>query len=247
MISTLEGLMGSSKSLTSVALLFMDFLENGRKIISNDHLKFPHIYMDLKHFVDHVADNEMSDSTILLDEGYLLMDSRTSSGKLNKLFTYFIAQTRKRNVDMYICTHHIDHVDKRLRRAVDIRGSCRYVKEEPCRKCAGSGDAKGPGQGVCRKCFGRGVLFTCLKEEPLTYEDWRIEVCDECKGLQIGNACDRCMGWGKTGWGTTRFFNRRRGKRSRLVIKGAAFWDLYSTEELVPFSKKQTRISVADL
>ena len=42
--------------------------------------------------------------------------------------TYIVAQTRKRGVDLYLCTHHIDAIEKRIRRAVDIRGTCRFDK-----------------------------------------------------------------------------------------------------------------------
>ena len=83
---------------------------------------------------------------LLTDEMYQMADSRSTQTKLNKLWTYFVVQTRKRGVDMYICTHHLDHIDLRLRRAVDIRGSCRFYPEAPCKKCK------------CKKCGGSGYV-----------------------------------------------------------------------------------------
>ena len=136
MLVTLEGVMGSGKSLTATTLAKLDF-DRGREIISNNDYKFKSTKFDTAYFVEHMTDEQMQDVTFVLDEGYLYLDSRSSAAKLTKLFTYFIAQTRKRNVDMYICIHHIDTIDKRLRRAIDVRGTCRYRKEDPCSKCKG--------------------------------------------------------------------------------------------------------------
>jgi hypothetical protein len=140
----------------------------------------------------------------------LLADSRTSQSKLNRLFTYFFAQTRKRGVDLYICTQHIDLIDKRLRRAADIRGTCSYIGEDPCKKCGGEGK---------------------YKEE----------------------VCDRCLGYGVTGWATVRFVDFRRqtlwmNRRVRKIkVFGPAFWGLYDTEERVPILQKALKIPVEDL
>lgn len=177
-----------------------------KKVISNDHLQFPYIHFDPQYFLTHLQDEELDECILLLDEAYLYLESRASQSRMNKLFTYFIAQTRKRGVDLYVCTQHIDVVDKRLRRAVDIRGTCRYYKEDPCKKCGGSG-----------------------------------------KDGKNGESCDRCLGWGVTGWATTTLLNRRTGRRNRIRVFGPAFFWLYDTRELLPFSKKQLRIPVEDL
>ncbi len=99
-----------------------------RRVISNNHLNFPYELFNPEYFLEHIEDEELSDCILLLDEAYIYLDARSTSTKLNKLFTYFIAQTRKRDVDMYVCTHHRDVLDKRLRRAINIRGTCRYNK-----------------------------------------------------------------------------------------------------------------------
>ncbi len=98
-----------------------------RKIFCNNHLNFPYTHFDPQFFLEHAEDQELSDCILLLDEAYIYLDSRTSAAKITKLFTYFIGQTRKRGVDLYVCTHHIDVLDKRLRRAIDIRGNCRFT------------------------------------------------------------------------------------------------------------------------
>ena len=234
MLTTLEGVMGSGKSLTSVALAWSDWLRE-QKVIANNHLKFPYTHFDLSYFVEHISDEHLANCTLLLDEAYLYLDARTSSAKLNKLFTYFVAQTRKRGVDMYICVHHIDTLDKRLRRAVDVRGTCRYTKEDPCKGCKGTGLVNGKKKGLCSFCMGRGFDVSTL------------QMCEHCEGTKVGNACGRCNGYGKSGWARTTLYNKNTGERRRLTIKGPAFWDLYATEELVPLSQKQRRIATDDL
>jgi len=100
-----------------------------KKVICNNHLNFPYTHFDPKYFLEHLEDEEMEDCILILDEAYQMgLDSRSTSTKYNKLLSYFIAQTRKRGVDLYLCTHHIDALDKRVRRAVDIRGTCRFNK-----------------------------------------------------------------------------------------------------------------------
>lgn len=161
-IWTFEGLMGSGKTLSAVTFCYLEWKNKGKRIFANNKLNFDHTWFDSEFFVNNIVGEELENAVILLDEAYIYLDARTSSSKLNKLFTYFIVQTRKRNVDLYICTHHIDIVDKRLRRAIDVRGSCRFTKEEPCRRCRGTGiepkkKQKNGDPIPCTRCLGYGV------------------------------------------------------------------------------------------
>jgi hypothetical protein len=147
-IVNFEGKMGSGKTLSCTAFAFMEFL-GGRKIVANYNLNFikymidnsggelktkedveklgykiPQIF-DIEYFIEHLADKEIYESLIIFDEAYLYMDSRGSGGsRMNKLFTWFVNQTRKRDVDLYICTQHKDQLDKRLLRACTLRVLC---------------------------------------------------------------------------------------------------------------------------
>ncbi len=155
-----------------------------RKVISNVTLKTgpggfkEYQKFDIAWFLENLISHEVENCILLLDEMYQLADSRNAPTKLNKLFSYFIVQCRKRDVDMYFCTHHIDHVDLRLRRAVEVRGACRTTIEKPCKKCK------------CHKCGGAGIYGE--NKEP----------CPECQGkcgtgrLPNGEVCDRCWGFG---------------------------------------------------
>jgi hypothetical protein len=101
---------------------------NSIRIISTNHLNFPYTHFDRAYFVEHLEDEELEDCILQLDEAYLFLDSRRTTTKDNLLFQYFVAQTRKRNVDLYLCCLHRDMVDKRIRRWINIRGTCRFNK-----------------------------------------------------------------------------------------------------------------------
>lgn len=141
----------------ATALAYEEFKKNKVKVISNNHLDFDYQHFDIAWFLDNLTSHELEDCILLLDEFYQIVDSRSSQTKLNKLFTYFVVQTRKRGVDLYLCTHHITHLDIRVQRAIDIRGACRHYAEKPCKKCHGSG---GYNERPCERCRGYGETGT---------------------------------------------------------------------------------------
>lgn len=153
MLTSLEGVQGTGKTTMAVALAYDEWKKNGTKVISNLHLNFPYTHFNIEWFLENLTTHEMEDCTLILDEMYQIADSRSSATKLNKLMTYFIVQTRKRGVDVYLCTHHIGNIDLRVRRALDIRGACRYYGEDPCKRCRGTGEFKGA---PCDRCKGYG-------------------------------------------------------------------------------------------
>ena len=146
--------MGSGKTTAAVTMAYEDSKISGRKVISNCHLNFDYQHFDIAWFLEHIADHEIEDSILILDEMYQIADNRSSQTKLNKLMTYFIVQTRKRGVDLYFCTHSLEYLDLRVRRAVDVRGACRSY-ERVCSKCSGTGAYLGS---PCMKCLGYGKI-----------------------------------------------------------------------------------------
>ena len=145
----------SGKTTAAVACAFEQWRQYGRRVISNDHLNFDFTHFDLEYFLEHMThdDGGLENCTLILDESYQYMDSRLSQSKLSKLFTWFIVQTRKRGVDLYVCTHHILNIDVRLRRAADVRGACREFIQDPCPKCKGLGQYH---EEKCPMCLGFG-------------------------------------------------------------------------------------------
>jgi len=219
MIVTFEGIQGCGKTTAAVGLAIEEAERTGRLVYSNDHLNHEaYRHFDTAVFVEKVIGEELEDMILLIDEMYQMADSRSSQTKLNKLWTYFAVQTRKRGVDMYICTHHLDHIDLRLRRAVDIRGSCRNYPEIPCRKCR------------CRRCGGQGFLVGG-------------EVCPDCKGVggtgdYHGRPCDRCKGYGQLVWIKVFFLDRRVRRRYNLELFGPDYWHLFNTKERIPLQAR---------
>lgn len=222
MLITFEGIQGSGKTTAAAALAYEESKRTGKVVYSNDHLNFPNYrHFDTAVFVEKIVGEELEDMILLTDEMYQMADSRSSQTKLNKLWTYFAVQTRKRGVDMYICTHHLDHIDLRLRRAVDIRGSCRYYSEVPCKKCR------------CKRCGGQGYLVGG-------------EICPTCQGRGgtgevHGQPCDRCKGYGQLGWVKIFFLDRRLRRRYQIELFGPEYWHLFNTYERIPMNARLLR------
>lgn len=244
MIVTLEGPMGSGKTVTATALAYAESVQNSRRILSNFHLNFPYQLFDPTWFLEHITDEELTNCILLWDEGMQGLDSSVRS-KFSRLILYFVAQTRKRDVDMYVCCHNLDELDKRLRRKVDIRGTCSCYEEDPCRECKGE-KIVSPRKGMCSKCTGTGQLYGDGETDG--------QECSECGGTGKGTLCRRCWGYGKTGWYTTRLIDlsvrvlaQGRRKVRKIRVFGPPFWSLYDTEERISFTAKQMRVPVEDL
>ncbi|KKL82217.1 hypothetical protein LCGC14_1986920, partial [marine sediment metagenome] len=194
------------------------------------HLNFPKLdgqelptHFDIAWFLEHLVDGELEECVLFLDEMYQIADSRSSGSKLNKLFTYFMVQTRKRNVDVYFCTHYLDHVDLRLRRAADIRNSCRYYGQI-CPKCK------------CKKCGSTGQLRNGGRNVP----------CPECKGVggtgldnKTGKPCEPCLGYGQLGWVRLNVLDRRLRRRYTppdMFVN--PYWHLFDSWDRIPMPAK---------
>lgn len=219
-IISFEGVQGMGKTTAAVALAVEESKRLDRRVISNVHINHPNFqHFDIAWFLEHIADHEIEDALLVLDEMYQLADNRTTQSKLNKLFSYFIVQCRKRNVDLYVCTHNILHIDIKLRRAIDIRGSCRYYPEKPCKKCR------------CKVCGGSGMRGS------------NGQLCEACKGVggtgRYGSGpCDRCLGYGESGWVKVYFLDRRAKKRYTLELFGPEHWHLFNTRERIPMQAR---------
>lgn len=222
-VVSFEGLMGSGKSTLAVALAYDQHVENRTRIVSNMHLNFDYTHLDLEWFIENLLTKEMENCIIIGDEWFQAVDSRNSSSKENRVFSYFIYQARKRNVDFFFCTHNIDHVDKRFQRAVDIRVACRHKQHKPCAKCK------------CKNCKGKGRI------------DGRP--CPVCNGVggtgEItgtgdvhGRPCVQCRGYGQWGITTGYFLDKRRRERYELPIESSKYWHLFDTNERIPLQAK---------
>jgi hypothetical protein len=150
-ISLFLGDRGAGKTLSCTAWAY-HFWRQGFKILSNYKLFFvEHLSRLLNYqldvedltkmglyatktwnidfFLEHMQDEEMMNTTLLLDEAYLYMDKRNTGTHINKLFSWFVAQTRKKNVNVLVCVQKENLIDFRLEQA-----ATHYIKCNPLGK-----------------------------------------------------------------------------------------------------------------
>lgn len=103
------------------------YLARRRKVnvMANYGIMLPHQKLDAARLVDMGED--LQRCLMLIDEAHVLIDSRNSGKARNKMVSYFITQTRKRDVVLCYTTQHVMQVDIRLRRATDYFVFCRRV------------------------------------------------------------------------------------------------------------------------
>lgn len=132
MIIGLIGRMGTGKTLSAVRYAY-NYYKQGYSIYSNIKLNFPHTFIGLQDLVDYANANiNFEKSVILVDEMHVLLDSRSSGSKRNKILTHLIVLTRhlgKRGGCHVLYTSQFIHqVDKRLRSNTDILIKCQSRK-----------------------------------------------------------------------------------------------------------------------
>lgn len=127
MIIAFIGKMGSGKTLSMTYYAYQYFMQ-GQKIYANYGLKFDHEKVNYEMIKN--LDIEFQDSVICLDEIHVFIDSRASMSKRNKIVSYFITQSRKRNLIFMYTTQHIGQVDLRLRNNTDYFFSCSTTVHE---------------------------------------------------------------------------------------------------------------------
>jgi DNA helicase HerA-like ATPase len=135
MIIVIDGNRGQGKTLTAVKEAYLFGLQ-GYTIYSNLELTFPNPNINVKPYkmsdMISYADtkSELVNSVVLMDEAHIVMDSRTSMTKRNITISYFLLQSRKRNVHIIMTTQFLHQVDKRIRSTADMFISCRYKKNK---------------------------------------------------------------------------------------------------------------------
>lgn len=94
------------------------------KVVSNYHLNISNYTpFDISTFINKKYNNCM----ILLDEGYIYLDSRMSMSEKNRLMSYVLFQSRKKNVDIYITLQIYGSIEKRFRELTDYIINCKTV------------------------------------------------------------------------------------------------------------------------
>lgn len=128
MIAGFIGKMGSGKTLSMVRET-LKYYTKGYKIYSNFHIELPYEPLDFKNlFAMAEKQIPLDNCVILLDEVHILLDSRSSMRKENKVVTFWLNQTRKMKVKLYYTTQHLHQIDRRLRSGTDFFVFCEGVK-----------------------------------------------------------------------------------------------------------------------
>ena len=131
LINAIVGGLGSGKTLLMIFLLYLE-KKAGKYVVTNmSSVDFQDEVLDFNAFLQDVQENASLNNIALgLDEIHILLDSRSSMSKSSKIASYFILQTRKRNVNLYCTSQHIGQVDLRLRNMLDRVYICENVKDE---------------------------------------------------------------------------------------------------------------------
>lgn len=118
MIVMITGGLGSGKTCLNTKYA-VGSSKMGKELISNYH--FNNMKYRKLDIVDlYLNHPELKNIAVFGDELYTFMDCRMSITRRNRLESYFIAQTRKANVDLYFTTQYDSFVDLRLVKFVDI-------------------------------------------------------------------------------------------------------------------------------
>jgi len=132
MIVGIVGQMGSGKTLSMVFFAY-HYQKQGKKILSNFRVRFPHRIITKKDIIEYGkgCSKELEDTLICLDEVQIMLDSRLHAKKGNRLISYMLLQSRKRSVDWFYTTQQFHNVEKRLRENTDLIIECSptYTKE----------------------------------------------------------------------------------------------------------------------
>lgn len=129
MIDIFIGYQNSGKTLAMTYFLYL-YYKKGYKIYSNYNLNFPHTKINKEILVDFAkSDIQFNKCIIAIDEIHIYFDSRNFSSKDNKIFSYLVLQSSKRNVHIFGTTQEFMNIELRLRTNCNIKTFCnRYIK-----------------------------------------------------------------------------------------------------------------------
>lgn len=115
-ITAFLGEMSSGKTLFMSMMAYYWHKFYGKTIYSNYNLTFPFKPITDDFFMDFMNPKwNLHDCILIVDELTVHMDARCSMSKKNKMYSYFILQSKKRNVKLYFTAQVFRQVDLRLR------------------------------------------------------------------------------------------------------------------------------------
>jgi len=134
MLYGFEGGLGSGKTVGCVRYIKKDSNKD-LPILSNiDLYDIEYNILDVDKMLQNEYNKvELYNVSILIDEITLYMDCRLSTTKQNRVFSYFVLQSRKNGVNVYYTTQDFGMTDKRLYNFTHIYVLCEMIfpNEEP--------------------------------------------------------------------------------------------------------------------
>jgi hypothetical protein len=128
MLIGIEGGLGSGKTIDLTRYLIKDKM-NGFSILANYPLyDIPFTFIEFDDLLDF-ANNSMTlrNKTIGIDEITVYIDCRCSGTKRNRLFSYLVLQSRKRNTNIYYTTQNFSMCERRLIEHTQIKVVCEKI------------------------------------------------------------------------------------------------------------------------
>jgi hypothetical protein len=131
MLIGIEGGLGSGKTADLTRYLIKD-RSLGFSVLTNYPLyEIPFILIEFDDLLNF-ADNRVSlrNKTIGIDEITVYIDCRCSGSKRNRLFSYLVLQSRKRNTNIYYTTQDFAMCEWRLIAHTQIKVICEKIFDE---------------------------------------------------------------------------------------------------------------------
>ncbi len=116
-----DGKFGAGKSAFCSLLAVNEARRGSRELWANYTI---HGGFELRTIADLYA---AEGAVVVIDEAYLVADSRSSTGKANAAFDTWLGQCRKQDIDLFVIFQQLHKVDKRLRENIDILFSLRNL------------------------------------------------------------------------------------------------------------------------
>lgn len=123
----MTGVKGSGKTCYTTAGL-CEAYQHGKQVYANYHLYFPYTPLDMEDIIENMGN--LQNVSIAIDEAQIYFDCRMSASKQNRLFSYLMLQSRKRNVDITMTSQQLWNVDVRIRRNLDYLCECVAMVEK---------------------------------------------------------------------------------------------------------------------
>lgn len=110
---------GNGKTMTAVYFGYEAYL-NGQKVYTNFYTDFSEM-ITLNELLDLFKNDKLKDTLVILDEAQVyLMNLGVKAVVLKQIINLFIAQTRKRNVNVILTTQRYKNLHKQLRMQCDL-------------------------------------------------------------------------------------------------------------------------------